>query len=148
MQPDEWRSTITAHGEQFVIIAGTLTMLMLFADNLVFVMPLILIEMLVMARELGRFCLAGLIVWVLSHHYFRANIVEWELMSTVITVETLAFDVETQEVRIIDDGYFLFYYCKLSLHGLTCSAIKMNVNKFFIPLHGEYNTSWLCGNTT
>ena len=37
---DEWRSTITVHGEQFVMItAGTLKMLMLSADNLVFVMP-------------------------------------------------------------------------------------------------------------
>ena len=100
-----------------------------------------------MARELGRFCWAGLIVWVLSHHYFHAIIVEWELMTTVITVEMLAFDVETLEVRIIDDGCFLSYYCKLSLHGLTCSAIKMNANKFFARLHCEYNTSWLCGNT-
>ena len=39
MQPDEWRSTTTVHGEQFVMIAGTLRMLMLSADNLVFVMP-------------------------------------------------------------------------------------------------------------
>ena len=37
--PDEWRSTITEHGEQFVMIAGTLIMLMLSVNNLVFVMP-------------------------------------------------------------------------------------------------------------
>ena len=36
---DEWRSTITAYGEQFVMITGTLEMLVLSADNLVFVMP-------------------------------------------------------------------------------------------------------------
>ena len=35
---DGWRSTITAGGEPFAIITGTLTMLMLSADNLVFVM--------------------------------------------------------------------------------------------------------------
>ena len=35
---DEWRSTITAHGEQFVMMAGTLTKLMSSVDNLVFVM--------------------------------------------------------------------------------------------------------------
>ena len=36
---DEWRSTITALGEQFVMMTGILTMLVLSADNLVFVMP-------------------------------------------------------------------------------------------------------------
>ena len=36
---DEWRSTITAHGEQFVMITGTLKMLVSSVDNLVFVMP-------------------------------------------------------------------------------------------------------------
>ena len=38
MQMDELRSTVAAHGEQCVMITGTLTMLVLFADNLVFVM--------------------------------------------------------------------------------------------------------------
>ena len=33
---DEWRSTITVHGEPFAIVTGTLTMLVLSADNLVF----------------------------------------------------------------------------------------------------------------
>ena len=73
------------------------------------------IAVLVMARELGRFCSAGLGVEVLSHQYFRADIEKWEFMTTVITVETLAFDVETQEeVKIIDDGYFhrtFNYFC-------------------------------------
>ena len=35
---DEWRSTIAAHGELFVMITGTLRMLVLSADNLVSVM--------------------------------------------------------------------------------------------------------------
>ena len=39
MKLDEWRSTITKVGDQFVMITGTLTMLVLSADNLVFVMP-------------------------------------------------------------------------------------------------------------
>ena len=40
MQLDEWRSpSITARGEQFVMMAGASMMLVLFADNLVFVMP-------------------------------------------------------------------------------------------------------------
>ena len=38
--------------------------------------------------------------WVLSHHYFRADILE-SAFTTVITGKTLAFDVETPEVRII-----------------------------------------------
>ena len=44
-----------------------------------------------------------LIVWALSHHYFRADMMESEF-TTVITMKTLAFDVETLEVRIIDEG--------------------------------------------
>ena len=39
MQLDEWNSTIMVHGEQFVVIAGTLKMPMWSADNLVFFMP-------------------------------------------------------------------------------------------------------------
>ena len=39
MQPDEWRSTIMVHGVQFVMITGTLPMLVLCADNLAFVIP-------------------------------------------------------------------------------------------------------------
>ena len=40
------------------------------------------------------------IVLALSHHYFRANIVEWEII-TVITMKTLAYDVQTLKVRNI-----------------------------------------------
>ena len=58
-----------------------------------------------MARELGRFYWTMLSVWVLSRHYFRAAIVEWEI-TTVITMKTLVFDVATLEVRtIIDEGF-------------------------------------------
>ena len=39
MQPDELRSTIMRHGEQFAMITGTSMMLMLSVDNLVFVSP-------------------------------------------------------------------------------------------------------------
>ena len=39
MQPDEWRSTITEDGEQFVMMAGIFTMLVLSVDSLVLVMP-------------------------------------------------------------------------------------------------------------
>ena len=58
-----------------------------------------------MAREVGRFCFTILIAWVMRHHYFRADIVEWEI-TTVITVRMLVFNVKTLEVRIIDEGWF------------------------------------------
>ena len=51
-----------------------------------------------MAGELGRFGLTRLDVLVLSHQYFRANMIEWET-TTVITVKTLAFDVEILKMR-------------------------------------------------
>ena len=43
----------------------------------------------------------------MNHHYFRADIEEWEI-TTVVTVKTLAFDVKTPEVRIIDEAYLLY----------------------------------------
>ena len=46
MLPDEFRSTITEHGEQFVMITGTVTILVLSVDNLVFVMLYMLIFVL------------------------------------------------------------------------------------------------------
>ena len=41
----------------------------------------------------------------MNHHYFRAHMEEWEI-TTVVTVKTLAFDVnsKTLEVRSIDEG--------------------------------------------
>ena len=45
----------------------------------------------------------------MNHHYFRADIEEWEV-TTVVTVKTLAFDVKTLEVRIVDEGLFPIYY--------------------------------------
>ena len=62
-----------------------------------------LIGVLIMARELGQFCWTVLIVWVLSRHYFRADIAYREI-TTVIIVETPAFDAETLKVRIVDEG--------------------------------------------
>ena len=67
-----------------------------------------------MAREMVRFCWTTLIVWVLSHHYFRATIVEWEI-TTVITVKMLAFDVETLKVK----NSFLFRSILWNLPSLT-----------------------------
>ena len=44
-----------------------------------------------------------LVAWVMSRHYFHASIVEWEI-TTVVIVNAPAFDVETLEVRITDEG--------------------------------------------
>ena len=65
-----------------------------------------LISMVFMAGVLGQFYWTMLTVLVLNHHYFRADIVEWGI-TTVVTLTTLAFDVETLEVRITDEGLFL-----------------------------------------
>ena len=53
-----------------------------------------------MARGQDKFCWTVFTVLALSHHYFRANIVEWEII-TVITMKTLAYDVQTLKVRNI-----------------------------------------------
>ena len=57
-----------------------------------------------MVRELERFGWMMSIVRVMNHHYFRADMEEWEI-TTVVTVKTLAFDVnsKTLEVRTIDE---------------------------------------------
>ena len=55
-----------------------------------------------MARELGRFYLTMSTVLVLNRRYFRAHIKEWGI-TTVITVMTLVFDVETLQVRVNDE---------------------------------------------
>ena len=62
-----------------------------------------LIKMLIMVGELGRFSWTMLTVLVMSHHYFHADIVDWKI-TTVITVKMLAFDVESLQVRINDEG--------------------------------------------
>ena len=59
-----------------------------------------------MVRELDKFCWTMLTVWAMSHQYFRADIEEWE-DTTVVTVKTQAFDVETLEVRIIDKDIYI-----------------------------------------
>ena len=80
--------------------------------------------MLAMARELDQFCWAKLIVLVMSPHYFRAVIVEWEI-TTVITVETLALGVEILEVKIIDERLFPVYMNSLE----ECFIVTIKVNQ-------------------
>ena len=61
-----------------------------------------------MVRELDRFCWTMLVVWVMSHRYFRAAMEDWKI-TTVLTAMMPAFDVQTLEVRIIDEKLFLIY---------------------------------------
>ena len=62
-----------------------------------------------MVRELGRFFWTMLTVWVLSRHYFCADILDWEI-TTVVTVKTLASNVKTPQVRNS------FFFSSMSWH--------------------------------
>jgi hypothetical protein len=85
---DAWRCIITVHGGQLVMMHGDYTMLVLSADSLVFKMQSVLTTKIVMfAMEVDRFGLTILIVQVMSHRYFHADIEEWGF-TTVITVKT------------------------------------------------------------
>ena len=99
---DEWKFTIMVHGEQFVMITGTSEMLVLSADSLVFQMLWLLTGVLILVKGLDRFGLTMLVVQVMSHRYFHAAIVEWEV-TTVVTVKTRAYAVITHvQVRVND----------------------------------------------
>ena len=65
----------------------------------------------------------------MNHHYFRADIEEWEI-TTVVTVKTLAFDVKTPEVRIIDEAYLL---CK-QLSSLVDNSHKSQQTREIVIL--------------
>jgi hypothetical protein len=80
-------------------------MLVLSADSLVFnVQNVLTTKVLMFAMELDRFGLTMLIVQVMSHRYFRANIEEWEF-TIVITMKTRGYAVE---VRMIDKNLNIF----------------------------------------
>ena len=70
--------------------------------------------MLAMVRHLDIFFSTKLTALVMNHHYFPAVIVEWEI-TTVIIVEMLALDVETLQVKIIDEGLFPVYMNRLMI---------------------------------
>jgi hypothetical protein len=74
-------------------------MLALSADNLVFKMLRSLTKIVILVPALDRFGLTMLIVQVMSHRYFRADIEEREFI-TVVTVKTRGFVVKALEVRI------------------------------------------------
>ena len=95
------RFIITVHGEQFVMMVGTKTMLVLSADSLVIKMLSVLT---LLVGEVDRFGLTILNVQVMSHRYFHADIEEWEF-TTVATVKTWGFAVE---VRIHDKNLNVF----------------------------------------
>ena len=103
---DEWKFTIMVHGEQFVMIPGTSEMLVLSADSLVFQMLWLLTGVLILVKGLDRFGLTILVVQGMSHRYFHAAIVEWEV-TTVVTLKTRAYVVMTQ-VRVSDKKLKVF----------------------------------------
>ncbi len=92
-----WRFTITVHGEQFVMMVGTSTMLALSADSLVFQMLKMFTRVVTLVRQIDRFGLTMLFVEVTSHRYFHALIADWEF-TTVVILRTREYAVKILEV--------------------------------------------------
>ena len=106
---DEWKFTITVHGEQFVMMIGASETLVLSADNLV--LEVVCMRMLSAVLNLAKgpdiFGLQMLIVQVMSHRYFHAAMGEWEV-TTVSTVKTRGYAALTVRFRqYIPDVYNL-----------------------------------------
>ncbi len=89
------------NGEQFVMTIGTLTMLVLSADSLVFQKPRSLGRIVTLVEELDKFCLTILVVTVMSHRYFHVLIEEWE-NTTVVIMRTRGYAVKKLKVRMND----------------------------------------------
>ncbi len=102
---------MTEHGEQFVIILGTSTMLVLSADNLVFQRLRSLSSVVTLVRGLDQFGLTILVVQVMSHRYFHALILECEV-DTVIIVKTREYAVKLLKVRMNDKKLTVHVYVK------------------------------------
>ena len=96
---DEWRFTTTANGEQFVMITGTLAMLVLSADNLVFQMLRLLMGVLILVEELGKFGWMMLNVGDMSRRYHLALVHRGEII-IVVTMKMQEYAVKAIEVRI------------------------------------------------
>ena len=92
---------MTEHGEQFVIILGTSTMLVLSADSLAFQRLRSLSSVVTLVKGLDQFGLTILVVQVMSHRYFHAFILECEV-DTVIIVKTREYAVKLLKVRMND----------------------------------------------
>ena len=96
-----------------------------------------------MVRELVLFYWTILTVLGLSHRYFRADIMEWEII-TVITMKTPAFDVETLKVRIKKDE------CVFNMSNIYDSLVIKILHKrcswVFYPSFNEYDCITLSSN--
>ena len=92
---------MTEHGEQFVIILGTSTTLVLSADSLAFQRLRSLSSVVTLVKGQDRFGLTILVVQVMSHRYFHAFILECEV-DTVIIVKTREYAVKLLKVRMND----------------------------------------------
>ena len=98
---DGSRSTMTASGEQFVMIAGTSATLGLCADSLGFKMPWLLIKTVhgILVRDQDAFGWMMSIVGAMSPRYLHAVIKVGDV-TTAITVKMRGFAVWFAEVRI------------------------------------------------
>ena len=92
---------MTEHGEQFVIILGTSTTLVLSADSLAFQRLRSLSSVVTLVKGQDQFGLTILVVQVMSHRYFNAFILECEV-DTVIIVKTREYAVKLLKVRMND----------------------------------------------
>ena len=99
---DGSRSTITASGEQFVMIAGTSATLGLCADSLGFKMPWLLIEAVhgILVRDQDKFGWIMSVVEAMSPRYLHAVIMDGDV-TTAVTTKMQGFAVWFAEVRII-----------------------------------------------
>ncbi len=107
------RFTITVHGEQFVMIVGTSTMLVLSADSLVFQMLKMLTRIVTLVVGLDQFCLTIFVVTVTNHRYFHALMEEWE-DTTVVIMRTQGYAVKKLkglQVRMYDKKLNMFKKC-------------------------------------
>ena len=98
---DGSRSTITASGEQFVMISGTSATLGLCADSLGFKLLWLLIKTVqgILVRDQGKFGWIMSIVEAMSPRYLHAFIMDGDV-TTAITVMMRGFAVWFAEVRI------------------------------------------------
>ena len=98
---DGSRFTITVNGEQFVMMPGTSTTLVSFADSLVLKMRTLLIEPVhgILVKDQDRFGWTMSIVEVMSRRYLHALIMDGE-DTTAVTMKMQGFAVEFVEVRI------------------------------------------------
>ena len=93
--------TITANGEQSVMIAGTSTMLVSFADSLVLKMRSVLIKTVhsILVKDQERFGWMTSSVEVMSRGYLHAVIMDG-VITTALNMKMQEFAVEFVEVRI------------------------------------------------